>query len=361
VPGDSLPACLLWGLDSLYVSYFFRAKQSQIDWDDLAYRKERLRADGNAEGAEISLGSQRFMLQPYGSKPYSYVLRNRTFVVRLAENLNPCCNVQFLSEGLWKHGVSSILTQFDLWAESVDLSSSRLATVGRADWAFDFGLKTVNFNEDCFVSLASKDAKHRKDGRPQTFTFGNGDKVVRVYDKVAEIQEASGKTYFYELWGQEENVWRVEFQVRGDGLKEAGIRALPDLFAGEAELLRHLARKHTSLRLPSQDGNRSRWPFHSLWSALLQVIDHLPQHGQARKLDSRLPIRLRVHEQQKSLYGHMKSLGTLFTILEDRAEPLTLHETVARLNYGLIADHHHPAEWKADIEDRRTRFELGEW
>jgi len=54
----------------------------------------------------------------------------------------------------WKHRVASVLTQFDLWAESGGFSASQLATVGRTDWAFGFDLKTVDFSEDCFVSLA---------------------------------------------------------------------------------------------------------------------------------------------------------------------------------------------------------------
>ena len=63
--------CLLHGLDSLYVSFSFIPGLSRLDRDDLAYRKELLKANGKPEGEEIRLGCQRFMLQPYGSKPYT--------------------------------------------------------------------------------------------------------------------------------------------------------------------------------------------------------------------------------------------------------------------------------------------------
>jgi hypothetical protein len=52
---------------------------------------------------------------------------------------------------------------------------------------------TLDFDEDSFVSLLEKDAKHREHGRPQTFTLGRGDVVLRVYDKVAEVRQQSDK------------------------------------------------------------------------------------------------------------------------------------------------------------------------
>jgi hypothetical protein len=361
VSTPAVPKLLLSGLDSLYVAYFFIPGKSKIDWEDLAYRKELLKANSKVEGAEIRLGCQRFMLQAYGSKPYTYVLRNREFVIRLGENISPCCHVQFLSEGLWHHGIKELRRRFDLWALSVGFEFTRDPVVSRADWAFDFRLKEIDFNEDSFVSLAEKDSKHRGNRKPQTFTFGKGEKVARVYDKVVEIKEESGKTWFYELWNCREDVWRVEFQVRGEALKAYGIRTLPDLFLGQAALLRDLALNHTSLRCASGDSNRSRWPLHPLWEAVLAAIAAFPHQVRLEVTGTALPVRIRIGEQEKSLYGHMKSFGALWTILENREHPLTLEETITRLRTGLAMRHHESAEWNAEIEDRRKRHELGEW
>lgn len=182
---ETLPAFLLSGLDSLYVSYFFIPGMSQIDWDDLAYREELLKATGKPEDEEIQLGCQRFMLQPYGSQPYSYVLKNRNFVVCLGENITPSCNVQFPSEGLWQYGVRELVRQFDLWAASVGLEATRAEVIARADWVFDFHIPQIDFDEDSFVSLASKDAKHCKGGKAQTFLrdiFGAHEEHWRAAD-----------------------------------------------------------------------------------------------------------------------------------------------------------------------------------
>lgn len=121
--------------------------------------------------------------------------------------------------------------------------------LSRVDFAFDFWLPTVEFDEDSFVTQASKDAQHRKDRKVQTFRFGQGDIVLRVYDKSAEIAESSGKTWFHRLWGGvTENVWRVEFQVRKEVLKRHSIRTFEDLFAGYGNILRYLVHEHTMNR-----------------------------------------------------------------------------------------------------------------
>ncbi len=281
------PKFLLSGLDSLYVSYFFSAKLSNVDWEELAFQKERLKAGGSRDGQAIRLGCERFMLQPYGSKPYTYVLRNRYFIVRLAENMNPCCHVQFLSEGLWENGPQKQVSQFELWAASVGFTNTRMPVVSRADWAFDFQLSQIDFDENDFVSLSRKDSKHRADGKAQTFTFGTGDKLVRIYDKTVEIEEKSGKTYFYQIWKCRENIWRIEFQMRGEGLRQFGIRSPSELFARQIGLLLNSAQKHTSLRVPSGDKNRSRWPLHPLWRALLDAIQASPQTVRSEPLGQR--------------------------------------------------------------------------
>jgi hypothetical protein len=84
-PGNgTAPRLLLQGLDSLYVCYYLDAHSGILDWDDLAYEKERLKVS-RQELAELELGSERLALLPYGRHPYRYVLSCRDFEIRLAE------------------------------------------------------------------------------------------------------------------------------------------------------------------------------------------------------------------------------------------------------------------------------------
>lgn len=354
-----IPPLLACGLDSLYVSYYLDTATSPLDWDDLAYRKQRARTEAR-EFSEFELGSESFALMPYGAKPYTFILTNRAFEIRLAERLQPSCYVRFFSEALWSFGLDDVEQRFRRWSTSVGLVWLRPECISRADWAFDYHLPDVDFTAECFVSRATKDATHREHGRPQTIRLGQGDVVIRVYDKSAEIEQASGKAWFHDLWGRATEVWRVEFQVRSDRLKEAGIGTLADLRACQYDLLRELAQSHTTLRLRSQDSNRSRWPLHPLWRKLLMDIATLPQTGLVRAFDPERALRWRMRKQCQSLYGNLKGLAAVESLLNQRREPVSLGRLLEMLP-DLLAFEHSDVLWRTDVGNRMTAHRYGKW
>lgn len=63
----------------------------------------------------------------------------------------------------------------------------------------------------------------------------------------------------------------------------------------------------------------------------------------------------------QSLLDGLDSFGALLTILEGRETPLSLDETMKRLKADLMLNHYHPAEWNADLDDRRKRHAMGAW
>ena len=199
----------------------------------------------------------------------------------------PSCHVQFYSKGLWHLGLDGLADRIDIWRRSLGLVESRPDAVSRVDFAFDFHLPIADLVVDHFVTRASKDATYRQHGQAQTFTFGRGEVVIRIYDKTAEIEQQSGKSWFFGMWGRKDQVWRIEFQIRRERLKQAGIETVADLKDMQNDLLRELATNHTSLRCPNGDSNRSRWPLHPLWQSLLNEIAKQPQTGLVRSIRRR--------------------------------------------------------------------------
>lgn len=353
-----LPPMLLRGLDSLYVSYYFDTSNCVLDWDELAYQKERVGCDRVDDFAELTLGSETFALKPFGRKPYKYVLTNKVFEVRLSENLSPSCHVQYSSEGLWQFGCDHLTDRFDAWRNSVGFLQIRPEVVSRADWAFDYHLPEPGIQADHFVSRARKDGTWRDSGVVQTITIGHGDTVVRVYDKVAEIEQQSNKVWFHELWGRTDEVWRVEFQVRNARLKKGGIKTIADLKDFQADVLRETATTHTTLRCPNGDSNHSRWPLHPLWKAVRCDIDQLPQTGLVQNIDPKAPLEWREYRMGKSILGNLKGYATLLNLKtpEDGTPDLG---KVFELLPRLIGPHHDETTWKHDIEKRVQGEKLG--
>ncbi|MBI4968121.1 MAG: hypothetical protein HZC25_08365 [Rhodospirillales bacterium] len=358
--GRKSPRLLLCGLDSLYIAYFLDPSGSGLDFDDLAYRKEQLHHGQGSDFDEIRLGGESFALLPYGGKPYSYTLKNPAFLIRLGENIRPSCHVQFLSQALWQDGPEFCKSRFLAWCRALRLVATRPETVSRADWAFDFHLEGIDFDSEQFVTSAAKKQVFTEHDRAQTFQIGTSDVVVRVYDKVAEIEQASEKGWFFDLWGQDRCVWRVEFQIRGERLKRAGIRTLEDLNLLGPDLLREIATHHTRLCKPSSDSNRSRWPLHPLWQALLEAIAAMPQTGLIADIQPEKAIDWRLWNQSKSVYGYLKGMTALVMERDSLDQPPDLDAALGPI-IDLIGQHHHPVEWDADVSKRHAALRLGQW
>lgn len=232
--------------------------------------------------------------------------------------------------------------------------------MSRADWAFDYHLPAIDFDLDNFVSRATKDGQNREHGAVQTFRFGQNATVVRVYDKVAEIEQQSGKAFFYELWGQSKNVWRIEFQLRGERLKQGGIRTLADLNECQGDVLREVASQNTTLRHRTIDPNRSRWPLHPLWRRLQDDINGLAQTGLIREVDPAAELDWRLHRQLRALYGSLKGIAAVRSLLDGQDHAMPLETLLGELP-KLLRDEHAEPIWLSDVNDRITKHGYGQW
>lgn len=231
--------------------------------------------------------------------------------------------------------------------------------LSRVDYAFDYHLPMIDFDENSFVSKASKDSQFRKDGKVQTFKFGTDNVVLRVYNKVDEINEQSQKTWLFKLWGMEQDVWRIEWQVRKDQLRKLGISSFETLEERQGDLLRLLTKKHTTLRLKSNDSNRSRWELHPLWLDLIQQVNHMQGLGIVRDFN---PLDLydeRLTRIAQSVYGYLKRVAAI-DALYTGAEKSYMDEAFNHLQ-NIITEMHDPLTWQQGVDRRAKEMRLGEW
>lgn len=343
------------GIDSLYLSAFVDGLG--IDWERLRFEKERLACAPGEDHAAIEFGGERFALRRFGRKPYSFVLKNRAFELQLGERVQPRCYAQFGSELLWQERLEGAVKRFREILARVGTYETRPEVVSRVDAAFDFVVPNPDFDSGHFVSRAEKDARWRENGAPQSFQFGKGEIVARVYDKVAEIQQQSGKHWLFDIWGTNESVWRCEFQIRGPRLKEAGIATVEQLRAYLPALVRSLAQDHTSLRIPSRDSNRSRWPVHPMWKGLIAAAARLvepPERVQPRLHDG---IEYPLDRQLASLEGDLKGVAALLS-RNCPERPLTLAQLLKWLPRQMQR-RHCPELWRADVLAKIRKRELG--
>ncbi|WP_246590896.1 hypothetical protein [Georgfuchsia toluolica] len=331
-----------------------------MDFEQLALEKSLISTSKSRHPKVITLGSEQFLLASHGTgSGYPFLLENDAFSIQCGEFNKPNFYVAFRSFALWHIGASALHQRFLAWAASVGLMPYRPEKLSRVDMTFDYQIDPIDFDEDCFVSQANKDAQHRKDGRVQTFRFGAGDLVLRVYNKCDEIEEKSAKSWFYALWGVEKNVWRIEWQTRKELLKHFGIRTFQDLAERQGDLLRYLVNDHTALRIRTDDSNRSRWPLHPLWVDLQARVNVMEGLGVVRECDPQSLLDERLIRLGVSVYGYMKRLAAIHGLKRGYSE-VGLEETIERLR-KLLNRVHDPLSWDGDVQRRMDEMRLGQW
>jgi hypothetical protein len=352
----------LHGFDTIQCAYYMEPSiNASIDFQLLASIKESIRHSKNKSPRPILLGNTEFLLHSSGSSSgYPFIISNAFFKIELGEFNTPNFFVTFPSKALWQDSPYNLHKKFINWASSVGYEQYISESLSRADYCFDYKLEELDFNEDSFVSRAAKDSKHRENGKAQTFTFGKDDIVLRVYDKVAEIEQQSDKTWFFILWGEDGHIWRIEWQIRKDILKTFGIVTFQDLKERIGNLLQYLAEDHDTLRIQTEDSNRSRWPLHPLWADLQENIKNLTAlevcevYGQTASLEERM-MQIII-----SMYGYLKRLAAIRCIREKQSK-ISLDATVSYMNQLITNKLHENLSWQMDIEKRVKEMQLGEW
>lgn len=354
---------LLAGHDTIECSYYLHASGASygLDFERLAVERESLRnSKGRCQKQHvINLGGVDFMLAPNGSSSgYPFIIANPDWTISFGEFNSPSFYVKYRSEALWREGAQVSHQKFCAWAAGLGLETIKGEGLARVDFTFDYQLPAIDFDRDSVVSLSSKESNWRQDGDDQTLQYGVGDVVLRIYDKIAEIEGKSGKYWFEQLWGIFENVWRIEWQVRKEILKRFGIRSFQDLEDQQGDLLHYLAHEHDTLRIKGEDGNRSRWPLHPLWIDLQERIKAFNRVGIHRAIDDRVVLQQRLMTIAISMYGYTKRLAAINALL-GRKESVSLQDALRQSN-SLISRVHDALTWGPDVSKRMDQMRLGQ-
>ena len=222
---------LLTGHDTIECAYYMmREHDWLLDFKSLAVQKEVMVRSKIRKPKAIKLGCEEFLLASHGTgSGYPFLIENDTFSIQFGEFNNPNFFVTFRSIALWHHGAFNLHQRFLTWAKTLGLTPYKAETLSRVDFTFDYLLSIIDFDADSYVTVAQKDNQYRKDRTVQIFNFGAGDTLLRIYNKCDEIKETSPKTWFYEIWGVDHDVWRIEWQIRKDRLRTGLIKSFEDL------------------------------------------------------------------------------------------------------------------------------------
>lgn len=226
----------------------------------------------------LNIGKVSLTVHRTGIPFYAYKLTCNDFSICFMDKEmkgNSPIFVRLMSNFLWSYGYKQAYDNFLEWflCFEPELSGIRLS---RSDICVD--IDEASFKQ-CdskgVVKRARRQIEHfvngeYKEGRIFSgFTIGGGGPILaRIYNKSLEIKK-SQKLWFQDIWRENgwietKDVWRVEFQIRREALKEFFIHFVNDLFQHEDQLWAYLTREWLSIKQPTKD-NVSRWKLKRKW------------------------------------------------------------------------------------------------
>jgi hypothetical protein len=259
---------VVWsGIDTLETSY----RGSLAAPLAAALDELKARAQEVENPQPLTLGSTDFAVQERGMRPWAYLLKGDEMHLRLgAKQKYPAASFRLLAMGLAAHGHEALFdTAHRLAMGCGDLGEPGLS---RLDRTVDFqGWTPTTPEMDNVVCAATFRPIYPSWKKPETFQFGKGQIVVRLYNKTRELA-ASDKQWLRELWklapgyNPELDVWRFEVQYRRKALCELGMDMPAHAFANLDRLL-GFGLDWCNLRIP-RGKSSDRWLEDERWTAL---------------------------------------------------------------------------------------------
>jgi hypothetical protein len=254
------------GIDALYVS-----GRANVPFGFLrTLEAARIEAERSERNTSVEVGAMEFAVsaRAWGVHRYCLTHRNGRVGVSPSDQL-PALRIQPKAEFLHGAGpgeaISWFRDQLERECGAIELTASRM------DVFADFqGWELSVEDRDRFVCRARRVVTYEDDGVMTGLQFGQRKSKTlsaRIYDKTIEMRR-SGAGYWEEIWGptyrRGETVRRVEFEIGRQGLSAFGIRSPEEAIAAAGSLWMY-ATEWLSLRMPTEDGTRARWPVAAEW------------------------------------------------------------------------------------------------
>lgn len=315
------------GIDTLEVSY---RGSITSGWPE---RLDGYKSLAQSQGYPASLKAGIFDLfmrdKAFGF--WRWLLTHPEFHLRMLESARPGQpNAQIRLSAFGLANQSPELLLFFAANALREFGSFEELVVSRADVAVDFqGWVPTVAQIDNVVCSAAFRPIYPSIGKPETYQFGKGAVVARLYDKTAEI-DASDKRWLKEVWeingpyDPSQSVWRFEVQLRRQALKELGVNSSEGLFASVSAFLDY-GLTWANLRVPGPDTTKTRWAEDPRWTAL-----------RAATFDGQPLLRAATVPTLLSLDGVVSRMLTGVATLGARYDISDYDQAMGRLYYVLL-------------------------
>lgn len=268
------------GIDSLYVS--FKGTLREDIKGQLEEKKSLAQSSNEKERAlaKMVIEDHCFEIKDKGKGLYAYVLVDGWYHIQVSPSQKhtlPPVYVQLSSYLITHHGIHEAMRYLRTVVDRL-LVNVTAETVSRADLFVDFITDTniEAIKKDSWIRRARKYKNHWTGDIFTGWSIGFGGAISgRLYNKTEEIKE-SGRDYLKPLWEEKgwregQRVWRLEFELKRDFLKEMSVHSLQDFINTSNDIWRYCTDDWLRLVIEGGTENRNRWETHPLWDRLQQI------------------------------------------------------------------------------------------
>jgi hypothetical protein len=264
------PVELASGVDALYLSGHGRLSKGFL----ARLEEERIFADRVSTPVPFELGELTLGLAPHGWGKYRFCLDHEDGRIGFtASRRLPAVRVQPRAEFLQSVGPEETVRHFDQLLRP--FVEGMVLSVARLDLFLDVeGIALCAADREAFVCRAD-DCTTYETGKVVTgFSFGSRRTQrisARLYDKTAEMT-LKGTDWWEAVWGEGHTpgvpVWRIEFEIGRAALSSLELYRPDAVLAAAPSLWRYCTTDWLTLRSPTGDANRSRWPLDTRWDVV---------------------------------------------------------------------------------------------
>ena len=266
---------LTCGIDTLDVGFYVSWGDN---WGELKKEfDERKSCAKGTEGNRIDVAGVRPHVFYTGGKApnYRYHVRFPEYhcYISIAQSPShsPNIYVSFTSEGIhWEYSEVKLIERVTQDIESLGGTVIN-HKISRCDLYADFripGGLGLEFLKSHMVGKAQHTSHFMKGDSLETFYVGEKSSPLelRIYNKSVEIGKKGTEERWMLVWFTDnaQDVWRIEFQIRRQVLKQFGINTIDDLRNQKADLWRYATVDWFSLRC-LDDANQARRTIHEFW------------------------------------------------------------------------------------------------
>lgn len=284
----TFPPTLAKNLDKLKLCFWVDWKNS-IFLDEIDAIKKSLQDTTDLQEQPFqNPGGFLWNVQRTGTRMFNYRLTAGDLFLlinkRTCEGNVPNMMLEIGSESCWSPGFEEIFYNFTRWIEVLEgkIIKNQVSEVHLAADLLGTHIETLNIRDKRY--WITKSHKFRSVESPrqiETFSIGQGDIMMRIYDKVLELRYSAAKqATFADSWGvekyDEQPVTRLEFQLRREILKNIknaetnkGIDSYEDLCDSLNAIWRYCTHswvRHCLEPVDSDNNHQSRAEISDFWN-----------------------------------------------------------------------------------------------